>query len=337
MSAVAEALPQPTAAGQPVVTTPKHRATFFYVARRLGHAAIVVWAAYTITFVLLYLLPSDPVTIMLQGQGDSATVDPEVLATLNAKYGFDQPAFIQYLTLLWAALRGDFGTSITDGRDVLVRITEVLPHTIQLAAAGLLLGIVLGIVVAVLANLTRRNWLKQLLFSYAPFIASVPAFLIGLFLIQVFSYSLGLLPAAGNKGITGLILPAVAVAFQVSAEIAQVTAKSLHDNLYAPYSTYLRAKGLSHYAILLRHSLRNAIIPAVTLIGLSVGGILGGAIITETVFSRQGLGRLLEQAVTLQDIPVVQAVVVFTAILFAVTNLLVDLVYPLINPRVSIR
>ncbi len=122
-----------------------------------------------------------------------------------------------------------------------------------------------------------------------------------------------------------------------TCNLTQVTAKSIHDNLDAAYSQYLRAKGLSHHAVLLRHALRNAIISAVTLIGLSIGGILGGAIITETVFSRQGLGRLLQEAVTLQDIPVVQGVVVFTAILFAISNLIVDLLYPLINPKVGLR
>ncbi|MGI6244522.1 MAG: ABC transporter permease [Pseudochelatococcus sp.] len=311
--------------------------TLRYIARRIGHAAIVVWAAYTITFVLLYLLPSDPITIMLQSRGDGTGIDPVVLARLNAQYGFDEPVIWQYLTLLLNALQGDFGNSINDGRPVLTRILEVLPYTIELSLAGLAVGIVLGIGVAVFANLTRRSWVKHILFSYAPFVASVPAFLIGLFLIQVFSYNLGLLPAAGNKGFVSLILPALAIGLQISDSIAQVTAKSIHENLHAPYAHYLRAKGLSRRAILLHHSLRNAIIPAVTLVGLSIGSILGGAIITETVFSRQGLGRLLEEAVTHQDIPVVQAVVVFTAILFAISNLAVDLIYPLINPKVTVR
>lgn len=308
-----------------------------YILRRVGHAVIVVWAAYTISFALLYLLPSDPVTIMLQSRGDGTGIDPAVLANLKHQYGFDRPVVAQYGTLLLRALGGKFGHSISDGRDVLTRITEVLPYTIQLAVAGLAVGILIGLAVAILANLTRRNWLRQILFSYAPFMSSVPAFLIGLFLIQIFSYSLHLLPAAGNHGPRSLILPALAVGLQISDGIAQVTAKAIHDNLQAPYAQYLRAKGLGGQAILLKHALRNAIIPAVTLIGLSIGGILGGAIVTETVFSRQGLGRLLQNAVTLQDIPVVQGVVVFTAILFAASNLLVDLLYPLINPRVGLR
>ncbi|WP_160000114.1 ABC transporter permease [Roseomonas sp. 18066] len=308
-----------------------------YVGRRIGHAVIVVWAAYTLSFVLLYLLPSDPVTLMLQSRGDGSDIDPEVVARLQRQYGLDRPVAWQYAAMLRAALGGDFGRSINDGRDVLQRIAEALPHTVELALAGLAIGLTLGMAVAVLANLTRRRWLRQVLFAYAPFVASVPAFLIGLFLIQLFAHGLGWLPAAGSSGPAALVLPALAVGLQVSDAIAQVTARALHENLQAPYAQYLRAKGLGRRAILLRHALRNAIIPAVTLVGLSIGGILGGAIITETVFSRQGLGRLLEEAITLQDIPVVQGVVVFTAILFAASNLVVDLLYPLINPKVTLR
>lgn len=308
-----------------------------YIARRLAYAVLVVVAAYAITFALLWWLPSDPVRIMLGGQGDAGTVDPQVVADLTAKYGFDQPPPIQFLTMLGNALQGDLGVSIDDGRPVAERIAQVLPHTLQLGVVSLVLGFGLGIGIGLLANLPRSRWLRGLLFSLPPLVGSLPSFLIGLLLIQVFAYGLSALPAVGNDGIDHLILPAIALAVPTSAGIAQVTARALDESVKAAYSDYLRAKGISRRRIILRHSLRNAIIPATTLIGLSVGSILAGAVVTETVFTRQGFGRLMQEAVTQQDIPVVQGIVLLCALLYAVVNLLTDLVYPLIDPRVTLR
>lgn len=308
-----------------------------YVARRLAYGVFVVFAAYAITFTLLWWLPSDPVKIMLGGQGDAASTDPELVASLNEKYGFDKPLLVQFFTMLGNVLRGDLGTSIDDGRSVAERIGAVLPHTLQLGASALVLGFALGIAVGVLANLPKGESLRQLLFSIPPFAASLPSFLIGLILIQLFSYGLHLLPAVGNEGVRNLILPAVALAIPTSAGIAQVTARSVAASLASPYADYLRAKGISRRRILWGHSLRNAVIPATTLIGLSVGSILAGAVVTETVFTRQGLGRLMQESVALQDIPVVQGIVLLCAVLYAVVNLATDLVYPLIDPRVTLR
>lgn len=308
-----------------------------YVARRIAYAALVVLAAYAITFILLWWLPSDPVAIMLAGTGDAGNLDQEVVNSLNAKYGLDQPLIVQFFVLLGNALRGDLGVSIADGRTVAERIGVVLPHTLQLGSVALALGFTLGITVGVLANAPRRAWLRQLLFSIPPVAGALPSFLIGLVLIQVFAYGLHLLPAVGNSGVQNLILPAIALAIPTSASIAQVTARSIDQSLKSPYADYLRAKGISRRRILLGHSLRNAIIPATTLIGLSVGSILAGAVVTETVFTRQGLGRLMQESVSLQDIPVVQGIVLFCAILYALVNLLTDLVYPVIDPRVVLR
>lgn len=302
-----------------------------YASRRLLHGAIVVWAAYTVTWLLLYLLPSDPVSLMLVGSGNSSE---ETRAALEAKYGLDRPPLLQYLTLLGRALLGDFGDSIEYGRPVLDVVLGAVPYTIQLGVAAVAVSLVVGIGLAVLANATRTAWLRNILFSLPSAFLSFPIFLSGLLLVQIFAFSLHLLPAVGTSGWQSLVLPALTSGVPASAAIAQVATKSIHEYLDSSQSSYLRARGVTRGRILIAHALRNAVIPAVTILGMQVGGILAGAVITETVFSRQGLGRVLQNGVLSQDIPLVQGVVVLSAVLFVLTSFLVDLVYPLLDPRI---
>ena len=232
------------------------------------------------------------------------------------------------------ALLGDFGDSIEYGRPVLDVVLGAVPYTIQLGVAAVAVSIVVGIGLALLANATRTAWLRNILFSLPSAFLSFPVFLTGLLLVQIFAFSLHLLPAVGTSGWQSLVLPALTSGVPASAAIAQVATKSIHEYLDSPQSSYLRARGVTRRRILLAHALRNAVIPAVTILGMQVGGILAGAVITETVFSRQGLGRVLQNGVLSQDIPLVQGVVVLSAVLFVLTSLLVDLVYPLLDPRI---
>ncbi|MFI0419741.1 ABC transporter permease [Spongiactinospora sp. 9N601] len=308
-----------------------------YVVRRVQYAVFVVWAAYTITWLLLYLMPSNAAEVMLRSiSGGDSAADRAAVAALEHRYGLDRPPLEQYLTLLFRAVRGDFGTSTATGRPVIEVIGQALPSTLQLGLAGLVLGTLLGVGIALAANAVRAAFLRNLLFSLPPLFASLPAFFVGLLLVQFLAFWLRILPAAGTGSVAHLVLPAITLAIPAAAGIAQVTAKSLAVNLRSPYADHLRAKGVPHRRILLAHAFRNAVIPATTLLGLSIGGILAGAVVVETVFSRQGLGRLMQSSVSLQDIPVVQGVVVFSAVLYAVANLLVDLIYPKIDPRISI-
>ncbi|RBQ19454.1 ABC transporter permease [Spongiactinospora rosea] len=308
-----------------------------YVVRRVQYAVFVVWAAYTITWLLLYLMPSNAAEVMLRNiSGGDSAADRAAVAALEHRYGLDRPPLEQYLTLLLRAVKGDFGTSTATGRPVIEVIGQALPSTLQLGLAGLVLGTLLGVAIALAANAVRAAFLRNLLFSLPPLFASLPAFFVGLLLVQCFAFWLRVLPAAGTGSAAHLILPAITLAIPAGAGIAQVTAKSLAVNLRSPYADHLRAKGVPHRRILLAHAFRNAVIPATTLLGLSIGGVLAGAVVVETVFSRQGLGRLMQSSVSLQDIPVVQGVVVFSAVLYAVANLLVDLIYPKIDPRISI-
>ncbi|BBG03219.1 MULTISPECIES: ABC transporter permease [Pseudonocardia] len=307
-----------------------------YLLRRLGLAAVVAWAAWTVSFVVLYLLPGDPVATMAAGAGDGEQLGPAELDELRARYGLDQPLIVQYVTKLLAAVQGDLGTSFATGQPVRSAIAEALPPTLQMAGAALLVAIVGGTAVAVAATWTRRPWLRQVLAGLPSLAVSLPVFWIGLMLVQLFSFRLGWLPSVGDRGVAALVLPAITLGLPTGALIAQVLAKSLGQTLEAPFVTTARAKGVGPAAVHLRHALGNAVIPALTVLGYVVGNVLAGAVVVETVFTRPGLGRLTVASVGVQDIPVVQGVVLFAALTFVVVNLLVDLAYPLLDPRVAV-
>ncbi|AQA01365.1 peptide ABC transporter permease [Mycobacterium sp. MS1601] len=313
---------------------------FWYLVRRLAQAALVLWAAFTLAFLILFAMPSDPVRLVLNSGGAgnvAATVSPEQIAAINAQFGFDRPLIVQYFSALGNALHGDFGTSLQTRRPVVQEIASVLPSTLTLAALALIFAVLWGTVLAVLSTYTRMGWLRQLLLSLPAVGASVPAFWLGLLLIQVFSFQLGWFPPMGNKGWASLVMPVVTLSLPVGAAIAQVLARSLRTAMAEPYVVTARAKGASRMRVLLHHAIRNAAIPPLTMMGLLVGQLVASAVVTETVFSRTGLGRLTVSAVNRQDIPVVLGVVVLSAVLFVVTSLIVDLVYSVIDPRVNVR
>ncbi|MEW1957904.1 ABC transporter permease [Kineococcus sp. NPDC059986] len=309
-----------------------------YVTRRLGQAVVVLWAAYTVTFVVLYLLPSDPVEIMLAGGqgGEQSTVDPAQVAALRHEYGLDEPLPVQYVHALWRTLHLDFGRSIQNGAPVTSLIGDALPQTAVLAASALAVALVLGVGIAFLSTWVRRSWVRTLLLALPPLGVSLPTFWVGLLLVQVFSFRIPVFPALGNQGFATLVLPSVTLAVPVSASIAQVLARGLRTALAEPYVETARAKGASRARVHLRHAFRNATIPALTIVGVIVGNLLAGAVVVETVFSRVGIGRLTVTAVNGQDIPLVQGLVLLAAAVFVATNLVVDLLYPVVDPRIRV-
>lgn len=307
-----------------------------YVIKRLAQAIGVLWAAYTISFLVLDYLPGDPVTAMAGAGMDSGQVDPQQIAALRHEYGFDKPVLVQYGEYLGRAVRGDFGDSVSTGRPVASTVADALPQTLQLTGAALLLAVVLGGGLAVLATYASRRWLRQLLLSLPPLGVSVPTFWVGLLLVETFSFRLHWFPAFGNAGFKGLVLPALTLAVPTGAQVAQVLAKGLLTALDQAYAETARAKGAGWWRVHLRHALRNASLPALTVVGLLVGQLIAGSVVVETVFSRDGLGRVTAAAVTAQDIPLVQGVVAFGALIFVTTNLVIDLVYPLLDPRIVV-
>ncbi len=305
-----------------------------YVGGRVLRAVFVMWAAFTVTFAALRLLPGDPVALMLSGRNGFDTVPPEQLAAVRAELGFDRPVLVQYVTALADASHGDFGVSIQTGQPVSRMITDSLPPTLAIGVAALVLALLAGTALGVLANLVRSPLARQLVASVPSFGISLPSFWVGLVLIQLLSVHWRLFPSIGGRGFAGVVLPAVTLAIPGAALVAQVLGKSLHDALREPWAHTVRAGGASDVRVLLAHGLRNAAVPAVTVVGLLVGGMIGGAVVVETVFSRPGMGRITQAAVAAQDLPVVQGVVVVASLAFVAVNLATDLVYPVLDPRI---
>ncbi|MEK6418986.1 MAG: ABC transporter permease [Burkholderia gladioli] len=308
-----------------------------YLASRLINAVIVVWAAFTVSFVLLYQLPSDPISIMLMGDagsGGSGQASAAQRQALAQRYGFDLSPPRQYLKLLTHAARGDLGISMQSGRPVSAEIADALPPTLRLAGLSLALALVLGVSVALFGCRRPSGAIRSVLLSIPPVAMAVPTFWIALMLLQVFAFRLNWLPGISTTGFAALILPALTLSIPTSAVIAQTLSKGLDDTLAAPFVRQLRANGIPSRTIYLRHVLHNATIPTLTVLGLIVGGTFAGAVVTETIFSRAGAGRLLQSAVDVQDLPVVQGLVMLMAIAYAAVNLAVDLLYPLLDPRI---
>jgi len=307
-----------------------------YLAIRVSLALGVLWAAYTVAFVVLYLIPGDPVSAMAAGGMDSGTVSEERLWELREEYGFNDPFIVQYFNHLMAAATGDLGNSVQTGQPVTTAIGQVVGSTVQLASLALLISVVGGAGIALLATYTRAAWLQNFLLSLPPIAISLPTFWVGLLLIQLFSFRLGIFPAMGDDGLLALILPAVTLSLPIGSMIAQVLARSVQEAMLEPYVVTARAKGITRATVHFGHVLRNAALPALTVVGLVAGNLLAGSVVVETVFARPGIGQLTVTAVTLQDLPVVLGVVTLGAVVFVTANLLVDLVLPLVDPRVSI-
>jgi peptide/nickel transport system permease protein len=308
-----------------------------YLTGRIAQAAVVVWAAFTLAFIILFMMPSDPAQIIASGglQGEAGSeASEQQLADLRADLGLDQPVIVQYFTRLIDMVTGNWGSSYQTGLPVTEMLANNLPPTIAIALQGLVIAVIVGMGLGFFATFTRFGPLRQFLYSLPSVGASIPTFWSALLLIQFFSFSMRLLPAFGNEGYASTILPSIALAIPVAAIIAQVFGKSLRTVMAEPFLDTVRAKGASRMRSMTRHAIRNALLPVLTMVGMLLGALLSGAVVIETVFGRQGFGRMTVEAVNYQDIPVVMGVVVFSAIVFVVATLIVDLIYPLLDPRI---
>lgn len=301
-----------------------------YIGRRLAVAVPTLWAVTTLVFFLMRVLPGDPAELLLAESGASA----EAITRLRAQLGLDEPLPVQYGRFLLQILRGDLGRSLVTNRPVMRMIGEQLPATLQLALAAMVIAIVLGLALGVIAALRQGTWVDSLCMTIAIVGASVPVFWSGLLFILLFSIVLRWLPATGEGGWRYLLMPAAVLGIASSGSIARQTRSSILEALGQEYVTAARAKGLQEWVVITRHVLRNALIPVATIIGLRFGFLLGGAVVTETVFSRRGLGRLIVDAILWKDFPVVQGVVLLVAAIYVLVNLLVDVSYALLDPRV---
>lgn len=302
-----------------------------YALRRVGQAVVVVLLAYVFTFVVISVLPGDPVTSTLRNPENGFT--EEQIARIIAYYGLDQPVHVQLWQALSRFVTGDLGVSLRSNRSVADMIAEVLPSTLVLGAAALAVAVVFAFAIALGVQYLPRP-LGPALRSVPSLMLSVPGFLVGLLLIQVFSFQLGLFRAIDADGAVATLFAALTLGIWVCAQIAEVLIANLDHESRQEYADVARSRGLGQPALLVRHLLKPSSLPVVTVVALMVGEVLGGAVITEAVFGRTGVGSLVERSVTSQDLPVLQAVVALAAVVFVVVNLLADLVYPLLDPRV---
>jgi peptide/nickel transport system permease protein len=289
----------------------------------------VLLGVVTVVFLLLHVIPGDPAETMLAGSGASEAE----ISQIREQLGLDEPLLLQYGRYLLNTARGDLGRSLFSNRPVTVTIAEQLPATLQLATAALLVAVIPGFGLGVLAALRADTWIDQVVMGVAVLGVSVPVFWSGLLLIWIFSVSLNWLPATGADSWRHLVMPALVLGLVGAGPIARLVRASLINALRADYISMARAKGLPGRAVIGRHALRNAIIPVITLVGLQAGFLLGGTVVTEAVFARPGLGRLMVEAILSKDLPVVQGVVLLTATTYVVINLLVDMTTLALDPR----
>lgn len=305
-----------------------------FIARRLLLAVPVFIGVTLVTFVLMHIVPGDPVALLMEEK--MATIDPTAARLIRAKWGLDDPAPIQYLKFLRNALRGDLGISYRTDRSVLRSIVERVPATAKLAGAALLIAICIGVSMGVVAALRQNSALDSLSIMLATIGVSLPNFWLGLLLIYLLAVHLRWLPPSGyGPAYPYLIMPAITLGAGLSAVIARLTRSSMLEVIRQDYIRTAKAKGLGQRRIVIGHALRNAAIPIVTVVGVQLSGLLSGAVITERVFSWPGVGRLLVDSIFVRDLPMAQGCVLFIATVFILLNLAVDLSYAWLDPRVK--
>ncbi len=302
-----------------------------YTIRRVLLAVFVLWGVVTVVFIIVRLVPSDPALLIA---GMDAT--PEQLAALRAQMGLDQPLIVQYFSYVTAVARGDFGNSFAQGLPVTTLVAQVLPNTALLALLATTLAVIVSFPLGLLAALRVNRTTDRVITTASLLTQSLPGFWVGIVLMLVFSQMLRLLPSAGLNSPQALILPVITLALPFIAILTRMTRSGLLEVVGEGYVTTARAKGLSERIVIFTHASRNALIPVVTLVGLQFGTLLGGAVITETVFSFPGIGRLLVSSILFRDYNLVQACVVIIAAAFVLVNLAVDLLYGYLDPRVRL-
>jgi peptide/nickel transport system permease protein len=308
-----------------------------YILRRIAQTIPTLLGVFTILFVLVYLMPADPIRAVL-GE-EYKRMPPEVIAAIKEELGIDRPFLEQYFHFLGETLRGNLGRSYILQENVIDIIGYRFPHTLELMIGGMLVALIIGLPTGIFAALTRYLWLDRLFIILTSMGISIPIFWLAL-LAQLFltqsKYGIALFPVAGYEdgNLSFLILPSLVLGFHLSAEIARITRASMLEVRLQDYLTTARAKGLRNRTILFHHQLRNALVPIITVITLDVGYLLGGSIITETVFNWPGLGRAIVPAIQRRDTPVILGILMFSAALFIGINFFTDLLYPILDPRI---
>jgi ABC-type dipeptide/oligopeptide/nickel transport system permease component len=300
-----------------------------FLLRRLVLTVPVLLGVATLVFALIHIVPGDPVQSML---GESAA--PADVAELRRQLGLDRPLYVQYTGFLRGAVTGDLGRSLRTNQPVAAAIAERLPATIELALAAMTVAIVAAIPLGILAAVRAGSAIDLGATTLALIGISVPNLWLGPLLAIVFSIGLGWLPVSGRGSLAHLVLPAITLGAPLAAVLARMTRASVLDELHELYVLAARARGVSRTRAVLRHAVRNSLIPIVTVVGLQFGAVLTGAVITETIFAWPGIGRLLIQSITFRDYPLVQGCILMIAVAYVAMNLLTDLLYGVLDPRI---
>ncbi|MEZ2126938.1 MULTISPECIES: ABC transporter permease [unclassified Sinorhizobium] len=306
-----------------------------YVLSRIGQALLVLWAAFTLSFILLQAMPGD--AVLIKFLNPEYGLSPEQIPEIRAAYAVDSTLFVQYFQTLVNFLKGDFGYSVQAGVPVSAQLAANLPATLKLATFGFAAAVSLALLIAFLSSLSPFAWLRNLIQSLPSLFISIPVFWLGIMLIQIFSFRLKLVSVINPGPWESLALPVATLAVPIAAPLAQILIRNIDEIRTRPFVSVAIAKGATQARVLWRHVARNAMLPALTIAGVLFGELLAGAVVTETVFGLNGIGGLTEKAVGNQDLSVLQAIVVISATAFVTINLIVDLAYPLFDPRLRAR
>lgn len=308
-----------------------------YVALRGLKGIPVLLGVSLAVFMMLHALPVDPVRMLamdsMTGTAPTTGVSGDTYKNLRHQLGLDKPLAVQFVLFVWNAAHGNLGESFRNNRSVADMLFEQLPSTIRLTAAGLAIAVLSGLALGIAAALKPNSVLDTISMGLAILGVSMPVFWLGLMLIYIFSLWLNLVPAAA-RGPESVVLPAVTLGFQGSAIIARLTRGSLIEVLQSEYVRTAWAKGLSQWPVVVRHALKNALVPVVTVVGLQFGSLLSGAVVIETVFARQGIGSLAVQGIVEHDFPLVQGFVLIAGVAYTLANILVDVLYAALDPRI---
>jgi peptide/nickel transport system permease protein len=302
-----------------------------YLVRRALLAIVVLVGVSVLSFGVMFL-SGDPTAVLVPSNWTK-----EQIQTFRHQMGYDRPWIVQYADYAWKALHGDFGYSLRQRRPVFPLILERMPATLQLTLSAMALSVLVSIPAGILAARRHGSWMDSLTMAGALVGQSVPVFWLGLMLIILFGVKLKWLPVSGRGSLAHLIMPTIVLAFWSIGRMARLVRSCMLEVLATDYVRTARAKGLSEQVVLYRHAFRNALLPVITLVGLEVGTLLGGAVVTETIFSWPGVGRLTINAIYGKDFPLVQGAVLLLATGFVVINLLVDVSYVILDPRVQLR
>jgi ABC-type dipeptide/oligopeptide/nickel transport system permease component len=300
-----------------------------YIRRRLLQSIVVVWGVSVLVFFLLRLAPGDPVSLLL-----AETATPEQMDAVREKWGLNEPIPVQYVVFLSRALQGDLGDSLFFQQPALEVLLERLPATLQLSAAALLFSLAVAIPVGMLSALRRDTVWDYLGTGLAMLGQAIPPYWLGIMLILIFSVGLGWFPTSGRGSVWHLVLPAITLGSVLMALITRLVRSGMLDVLGEDYIRTARAKGLQERRVIVHHALRNILIPLVTVVGLQLGALFGGAVITESIFAWPGVGRLALQAINARDYPLVQAAVLFISVVYVFLNLAIDILYVYLDPRI---